>query len=242
MKLLKSITMFIKYGSRSSSKRFVNYLKKRGVNISNSVMIYSPHQFHIDLQYPFLITIEDGVIFAPGIRIITHDFSWSVLKRNFNEVLGASGHVFIGQNSFIGSETIILKNVKIGKNCIIGAGSLVSKDIPDNTVAAGRPAKPIMNIEEFYKKRKSRQFNEAYHLFEEYHKTNGEIPSRNIFREYYELFTNDVSELTASEKRLLGNDEISLARFENHLPAFKSFEEFIICCQKKFKERQNEIK
>lgn len=54
-----------------------------------------------------------------------------------------SKEVRIGEDSFIGQKCLILPGVSIGRNCIIGAGSLVNKDIPDNSVAAGVPAKII---------------------------------------------------------------------------------------------------
>lgn len=144
MKIVNRIIRKIKYGYKSDSKAFIKYLSNKGVNIANNVHMYGTNQIYIDTQYPFLITIESGVTIAPDVRIITHDFSWGTIKSNFDYVCGASGEVIIGENSFIGSGVIILRNSHIGKNCIIGAGSLVSGNIPDNSVAVGRPAKRIM--------------------------------------------------------------------------------------------------
>jgi acetyltransferase-like isoleucine patch superfamily enzyme len=59
------------------------------------------------------------------------------------------GRIRVGNNVFIGVHTIILPGVSIGDNVVIGAGSVVNKDIPDNVVAAGVPAKIIKNIEEY---------------------------------------------------------------------------------------------
>lgn len=53
------------------------------------------------------------------------------------------GDVYIGDETFVGLNTFIVKPVTIGSNCIIGAGSIVTKDIPDNTVAAGNPCRVI---------------------------------------------------------------------------------------------------
>lgn len=57
------------------------------------------------------------------------------------------GNVEVGSYSHIGSNATILPNVKIGKNVIIGAGALVTKDIPNNCVAVGSPAKVIKELE-----------------------------------------------------------------------------------------------
>lgn len=56
------------------------------------------------------------------------------------------GRVVIGEGSFIGLGTNIIHNVKIGSGCIIGAGSLVIKDVPDNMMVYGIPAKPIRQV------------------------------------------------------------------------------------------------
>lgn len=72
----------------------------------------------------------------------------------FDEKIGC---IEIGDNVFIGSNTTILCNVKIGSNVIVGAGSLVNKDIPDNSVAAGSPARVIGKFDDFVKKRKMAQ-------------------------------------------------------------------------------------
>lgn len=55
----------------------------------------------------------------------------------------------------------ILKGVTIGNNVIVGANSLVNKNFPDNVVIAGNPAKIIMTIDDYYKKRKMNQLKEA---------------------------------------------------------------------------------
>ncbi|MFT5758752.1 MAG: maltose O-acetyltransferase [Alteromonadaceae bacterium] len=68
--------------------------------------------------------------------------------------------IHIGDNVFIGWGTIILPGVTIGSNVVIGAGSLVNKDIPDNCVAVGNPAKTIKNIEAYK--------SEYYHRFAKY--------------------------------------------------------------------------
>lgn len=55
----------------------------------------------------------------------------------------------------VGTHTLILPNVRIGNNVIIGAGSVVVKDIPDNSIAAGIPCKVIGNFDKFVEKRKN---------------------------------------------------------------------------------------
>ena len=75
------------------------------------------------------------------------------ILRGGGGILGASGEVAIGNNVFIGMNTIILRGVHIGDNVVIGAGSVVSKDCAENGVYAGSPAKFIMSINDYYEKR-----------------------------------------------------------------------------------------
>lgn len=73
-------------------------------------------------------------------------------KIKFNEKVG---EIHIGNNVFIGANTLILYDVSIGNNVIIGAGSIVTKDLPDNSVCVGSPCKKIGEFDEFVKKRRN---------------------------------------------------------------------------------------
>lgn len=84
--------------------------------------------------------------------------------------------VEIGNNVFVGMGVTILRGVKIGDNCIIGAGSVVTKDIPNNTIAAGNPAKVIGKLEDYYKKAKDNLLNNATYEAKIFYKKHGRIP------------------------------------------------------------------
>lgn len=91
----------------------------------------------LDMQFPAGIHIGKNSLLTFDVRMLTHD-----------RTRGLYLHTYVGDNCFIGGRTLILPGVKIGNNCVIGAGSLVNKDIPDNCIAAGNPAKIIReNIE-----------------------------------------------------------------------------------------------
>ena len=67
-------------------------------------------------------------------------------------LFGKFGKIRVGNNTHIGWNAIIMPGVTIGSNCIIGCGAVVTKDIPDNSVAAGVPARVIETIDEYYEK------------------------------------------------------------------------------------------
>ena len=98
----------------------------------------------LDPSHCWLIEMGDNVTLAPRVHILCHDAS----TKQFLDYTKI-GKVSIGDNVFIGAESVVLPNVKIGNNVIIGANSTVSKDIPDNVVAVGNPARVICSLEEY---------------------------------------------------------------------------------------------
>ena len=105
---------------------------------------------------PYLITIGDDTTVSFDCAFVTHDAATRVIRNlpDQNKETVIYGPITIGKNCFIGCRTVILPNVTIGDNCIIGAGSIVNKDIPSNTVAAGSPCKVICTLEEYIEKHK----------------------------------------------------------------------------------------
>lgn len=90
------------------------------------------------------ITIGDNCNISAGVHIYTHDSSLYVVSGG--KVPFKKGDVNIGNNTYIGSMSIIRENIKIGSSCIIGANSFVNKDIPDNSIAVGTPANIIGKV------------------------------------------------------------------------------------------------
>ncbi|MFR9211416.1 MAG: acyltransferase [Intestinibacter bartlettii] len=108
----------------------------------------------LDPSHCWLITIGDNVTLAPRVHILAHDASTKEFL-NYTKI----GRVNIGNNVFIGAESVILPNITIGDNIIIGANSTVTKDIPSNSVYAGSPAKFICTVDEYIKKNKENMKN-----------------------------------------------------------------------------------
>lgn len=90
------------------------------------------------------ITIGDNVLFGPNVSIYTAGHLIHPESRNSGYEYGIP--VTIGSNVWIGGSCVILPGVSIGNNVVIGAGSVVTKDIPDNVCAAGNPCRVIREI------------------------------------------------------------------------------------------------
>lgn len=92
------------------------------------------------------VKIGDNCFIAPNVAIYTAGHPIHPDTRNSGYEYGIS--VTIGDNVWIGGNTVICPGVNIGNNVVIGAGSVVTKDIPDMTVAAGNPCRVIRKITE----------------------------------------------------------------------------------------------
>lgn len=93
------------------------------------------------------ITIGDNVTITPGCVIVDTSHPEFTRGAHRAEVVdGKPSHVIIGDNVFLGARTIVLPNVTIGHNSVIGAGSIVSRDVPANSVASGSPARTSRQI------------------------------------------------------------------------------------------------
>lgn len=120
------------------------------------------HGVILDPSHCWLIEIGDNVTMAPRVHVLCHDASTKQFL-NYTKI----GRVTIGDNVFVGAESVILPGVTIGSNVIVGANSTVTHDIPDNTVVVGSPARAICSLDEYLKKEKDRM-NEAPCYGEEY--------------------------------------------------------------------------
>lgn len=114
--------------------------------------IYFGNNCEVNMNCTFLddnkIIIGDNVLIAPNVQIYTAYHSTHYLDRftiseneTFNFCKTQTAPVIIGKNVWIGGGTIILPGVTIGDNTVIGAGSVVTKDIPADTIAYGNPCK-----------------------------------------------------------------------------------------------------
>ncbi len=92
------------------------------------------------------VTIGDNCQFAPNVSIYTAGHPLHPEIRNTLYEYGI--HVTIGNNVWIGGNSVVLPGVNIGDNCVIGAGSVVTKDIPPWSLAAGNPCRVIRKITE----------------------------------------------------------------------------------------------
>ncbi len=129
----------------------------RGMKVGKNCQFISPGpNFGSE---PYLITIGDNTTVSFDVAFVTHDAGTRVLRNlapqgSKEKQTVIYGEIKIGNNCFIGCRSTILPGVEIGDNSIIGAGSVVNRNIPANSVAAGVPCKVICSLEEYKEKHK----------------------------------------------------------------------------------------
>ncbi len=127
--------------------------KLEEVHLGKNVQLIGPIHPNIWSSEPYLITIGDNTTISFDTVFVTHCGETRVLRNLANTERDKQTVIYkpitVGSNCFIGCRCTILPGVNIGNNVIIGAGSVVNKDIPDNMVCAGVPAKIICTLDEY---------------------------------------------------------------------------------------------
>jgi len=129
-----------------------------GTNVDESTTVFTPLHINygknttlgknvfINFDCVFLdlggITIEDNVLIAPKVSLLTEGHPIEPESRQSLTV----APIHLKKNAWIGANATILPGVTIGENAIVAAGSVVSKDVSDNTIVGGIPAQVIKNI------------------------------------------------------------------------------------------------
>ena len=135
----------------------LKYMKKVGINFpEGKVHIYGNVAWGSE---PWIITLGENVHITDGVKFITHD-GGTLLYRSQVPDLEITKPIVVGNDVYIGNNVILLPGVTVGNNVVIGAGAVVTKDIPDNSVAVGVPARIIKTADEYLQKLKS----ESLHL------------------------------------------------------------------------------
>ena len=159
--MLRKILLFIrKYYLQIDDRPPLERAIEKGLRIGKNCSVMG--ECILDPGHCWLIDIGNNVTLAPRVHILAHDAS---TKR----ILGFTRiqRTIIGNNVFIGAGSIILPGVTIGDYCIIGAGSVVSKSIPERSIAVGNPAVVIGTFDNFIQRKKD-EFENSPHFDKSY--------------------------------------------------------------------------
>jgi acetyltransferase-like isoleucine patch superfamily enzyme len=124
---------------------WAEYYRRHGAKIG-----YCPVFANPVLAEPHLCEIGDNCWLTVGVVLQNHDGGIAMLHRaGRTDAVNVVGKIVIRDNVFVGTRSVIMGDVEIGPNAIVAAGSIVTKDVPPETVVGGVPAKPICTIDEY---------------------------------------------------------------------------------------------
>lgn len=188
-KFLKRLIMPHTY----SSEAFISYLRKCGATIGNDVKFYNPPSNTIDDANAMFIEIGDNVQITNGVKILAHDYSFSVIANAYNDFSRKQSVTKIGNNVFVGQNALILMGADIGDNVIIGAGAVVTGKVESNSVYGGNPARKICTLEQYRDKNRNAFVDSAKVYASQFKKKNGRYPKPDEMKIYRALFVDDDS-------------------------------------------------
>jgi tetrahydrodipicolinate N-succinyltransferase len=120
------------------------WARRLGVSIGTGCRIYITQWG----SEPFLISLGSRVTVTSGVKLLTHDgATWLVREAGFR--YQRFGRICVGDDVFIGVNSIVMPGVTIGSRVIVGSGSVVTKDVPDGVVVAGNPARMVSTFDDY---------------------------------------------------------------------------------------------
>lgn len=218
------------FRKHKKKKKYVEHLKLKGVQIGTNFTIFGgENNILIDETRPSLVTIGDNVCVNKGFTLLTHDWVCAIFKEKYQDFLNSSGAVKIGNNVSFGINCTVLKGVTIGDNTFIAAGSVVTKDIPNNCVAGGIPAKVICSMDDYYEKRKIQSHDEALEYARSIAKRYKRRPIPSDFWEEFPWFVDknnleDYENLIPIKTQLGDSYEYWI---QNHVAKYDSLDAFL---------------
>src|SRR5262249_31024221 len=111
-------------------------LRRAGLKIGKHVFIASMVQ--LDMQFPELITIEDGAILGMHSHLSTHEVTHTHIRL---------GKVHIGRNALIRAQATVRSGVSVGENAVVALRAFVTQDVPAQTLVTGLPERKVQTLE-----------------------------------------------------------------------------------------------
>jgi acetyltransferase-like isoleucine patch superfamily enzyme len=158
---LRIIIGVMTYIDRRIYMRYYNWLlKAEGLEMTGVPRFIAKSVKFDDFD---MITLGDRVVISSNVIFLTHDYSYTTGLIAIDEKpktdIGILGPIKVGNNVFIGMNSILLPGTSIGDNVIIGAGSVVRGKVPENVVVSGNPAIIVSDIQSHITKIKQKEYS-----------------------------------------------------------------------------------
>lgn len=235
MSLVRFIYKILGKEWKLDANAFCEHYRKMGIKIGkNTIVYFGRYPFtqrpYLDFSRPSLLEIGDNVVLHEGLRIFTHDFVSRLFINKYDELLPSSGRVVIGDNVCFGVNCTVLKGVTIGEYSYIGAGSVVNKNIPPYSIAAGVPCRVLCTLDQYYEKRKMKEIIEAIEYAKSIQERFGRRPISTDFFEEFPLFIDSHNYEEYPELHTRIKDVLNIhfeSWLEKHKAQFDGLEDFL---------------
>jgi acetyltransferase-like isoleucine patch superfamily enzyme len=155
------IDFLVYFNPRIYMKYYIKLLVKSGFKINGTPRFIAKSVRFDDFDR---ISLGDRLVVSMNVHFLTHDYSYTTALIAINKKpdtdIGIQRNIEVGNNVFIGMNSLILPGTKIEDNVIIGAGSVVRGNLKSNSVYSGNPAQIICNISELAEKIENREYND----------------------------------------------------------------------------------
>lgn len=132
---------------RAAARDPEGFARAIGVELRGRVRFYGVSRGMFGSE-PWLVSLGDNVHVTAGVQFVTHDGGTLILRREQPD-LEWTAPITVGDNVYLGIRAIILPGVRIGDRCVIGAGAVVTRDVPENSVAVGVPARVVSSVDDY---------------------------------------------------------------------------------------------
>lgn len=132
----------------------IAFARRIGVRIKGNVRFYGISRGMFGSE-PWMISFGDNVYVTAGCTFVTHDGGTLVLRKE-DPTLEWSAPISVGDDVYFGIRTTVLPGVTIGNRVVVGACSVVTKDVPGNSVVVGNPARRICSVDEYLERMKAK--------------------------------------------------------------------------------------
>ena len=158
IRFLLVLATIVDLASQDLYRRIVRTVLRRfGIEVRGLPLWISPTVY---FDYRGGITVGDRCVISNGVCLLTHDYSMDVVAERRHGIskqnLVRSAPIEVGDQAFIGINSMILPGVTIGPGAVVGAGSVVTKDVPADTVVAGNPAVVVSDTDAYWARSQSK--------------------------------------------------------------------------------------
>jgi len=148
--MIRGLMKKLLYPHKYNSDEFIRFLRSKGCEIGENTKFINPVNTYVDEQYASYISIGNKCCITAGVTILAHDWSVCVVAEKYGQMLPGQRKTIIGNNVFIGMNSMILSGTVVEDNVIIGAGAIVSGKVESDSVYAGNPARKIMSLDDYF--------------------------------------------------------------------------------------------